>query len=140
MPDRFQNHDRRIPDLFANGYQDYGIGLLKVSCGTGIRSRLDIPGGLCSTGESVFASDLEEKHFSTKSTEDENLNTYAKNGHPVVKDMDTAAVGWVCKVLKKKFMVLKVISNVAPAGDDDVIIPQVKQYKKNQGTTAKVLK
>jgi len=95
IPDRVQNHDRRIPF----GWEDYGIGLLTVPCGRALREENKTwKAGLCSTGNSFTASPKEEEFF--------------EKHKPDVKEMEFAAIAWVCVQFDMKYFALKAITDL----------------------------
>ncbi len=88
-------HDRRIP--LPGGYEEYGYGYYKVIDGSVLAKKFNLKQGIISTGDAFDAS-LED------------LNTMKKNGVDV-KEMEAAAIAWLCQLHNIDFTALKAITD-----------------------------
>lgn len=106
---KFCFHDRRIP---LPGFDQYGMGFYP-SCDTSaIASALKLKTGTISTGNSL---DLLDK----------DMQIIGKN-QAIIKDMEAAAIAWVCQILSVPLIAIKAITDLI---DEDT--PTETQFKKN---------
>ena len=102
-------HDRRIP---IPGFQDYGRGRYPAFKTDEIASSLGLKTGAISTGNSLdmLAEDFQE----------------IKNSGAIIKDMEAAAIAWVCQTLDVPLIAMKAITDLI---DDPA--PTEEQFLKN---------
>jgi nucleoside phosphorylase len=107
-------HDRRI-DLA--GFDRYGIGSHPVLPARGLAERIGARLGIVTTGNSLDES------------EDDRRMILASGA--VVKDMEAAAVAWVCEVAGVPFLALKAVTDLVDAPE-----PTVEQFLANLATAS----
>jgi len=99
-------HDRRIS--LPGGYEEYGYGNYRVINSDIIAEKFDLKQGIISTGD-AFDAGIED------------LNIMKKNNVDV-KEMEAAAIAWVCQLNNVDFTALKVITDFVDephkTGDD----------------------
>ena len=106
---KFCFHDRRIP---LPGFDQYGMGLYP-SCDTSIIAKdLQLKTGTVSTGNSL---DLLEKDMQI-----------IEENRAIIKDMEAAAIAWVCRTLSVPMFAVKAITDLI---DEDT--PTATQFMKN---------
>lgn len=88
-------HDRRIP---LPGYEQYGLGQYPSYDTSAIAKELQLKTGAVSTGNSL---DLLEK----------DMQLIKENG-AIIKDMEAAAIAWVCQTLSVPLMSIKAITDL----------------------------
>jgi 5'-methylthioadenosine/S-adenosylhomocysteine nucleosidase len=106
---KFCFHDRRIP---LPGFDQYGMGLYS-SCDTSaIANDLKLKTGTVSTGNSL---DLLDKDMQI-----------IEANQAIIKDMEAAAIAWVCQTLAVPLIAIKAITDLI---DEDT--PTETQFMKN---------
>lgn len=93
--DRFVYHDRRVP---LPGFDDSGIGHYPAMDVSKMASQLGLPVGVVSTGSSLEKSERDIDVI-------ENYNA-------VAKEMEAAAIAWVCWIKQQPFLAIKSITNL----------------------------
>ena len=112
------NHDRRIG---IPGFDKYGIGSLSSEIDpSAMAEALGYKTGVCTTGNSLDKTD----------TDDE----YMKNNEASVKDMEAAAIAWVCKMNGLPYLGVKVITDIVDGG-----VPSHEEFMENLASAAKSL-
>ncbi len=106
---RFCFHDRRIP---LPGFDRYGMGLYPACDTSAVARELKLKTGSISTGNSL---DLLEKDMQL-----------IKENKAVIKDMEAAAIAWVCRTLSVPMFAVKAITDLI---DKDT--PPETQFMKN---------
>jgi nucleoside phosphorylase len=96
-------HDHRIP---IAGFSDYGVGHYPCADVDHLARRLDAKTGVVSTGNSLDAPDVD-------------LDLMAVNDASL-KDMEAAAVAWVCWLSGTPFFAVKVIADLVDGPADTV--------------------
>jgi len=102
IPDTLQYHDRRIP--ISDAWKEYGLGTEEPTTGEALRKFAEAAGwktGLCTTGGSL--------DYTGK---DMDVITNGSNGPAMVKEMEAAAIGWVCRTFNQKYFMIKVITDI----------------------------
>lgn len=99
-------HDRRIP--LPGGFEEYGYGNYQVISSDVLAAKCGLKQGIISTGDAFDASQ-------------EDLDTMKKNNVDV-KEMEAAAIAWVCQLNGIDFTALKAITDFVDephkTGDD----------------------
>ena len=92
---RFCFHDRRIP---LPGFDRYGMGLYPAGDISGIARDLKLKTGTISTGNSLdlLAEDLQ----------------IIRENEAIIKDMEAAAIAWVCRILSVPMLAVKAITDL----------------------------
>jgi nucleoside phosphorylase len=110
-------HDRRIP---LPGFSEYGVGLYPMPDVRKIATELGIRTGNISTGNSLdyIESDIEVMH----------------KYRGIAKDMEAAAIAWVCSLFSKPILVLKAVTDFI---DEPAKTPE--QFTQNLDMTSKRL-
>ena len=112
------NHDRRIG---IPGFDKYGIGSLSSAIDpTTMAESLGYKTGVCTSGNSLDKTE----------TDDE----YMKNNDASVKDMEAAAIAWVCKMAGLPYMGVKVITDIVDGG-----VPSHEEFMENLASAAQSL-
>ena len=112
------NHDRRIP---IPGFDTYGIGSLASEIDTSpIAEALGYKTGVCTTGNSLDTNEFDNENM--------------KKNDASVKDMEAAAIAWICKMNSVPYLGLKVITDVVDGG-----VPVHEEFMENLATAAKSL-
>ncbi len=93
--DRFVFHDRRVP---LDGFAESGIGHYPAMDVTRMANDLKLPCGVISTGSSLEKSDKDIEVI-------ERFNA-------VAKEMEAAAIAWVCWLRQQPFLAVKSITNL----------------------------
>ncbi len=93
--DRFVFHDRRVP---LEGFAESGIGHYPAMNVTQMAKDLNLPYGVISTGSSLEKSDRDIAVI-------ERFNA-------VAKEMEAAAIAWVCWLRQQPFLAVKSITNL----------------------------
>lgn len=106
---KFCFHDRRIP---IPGFEQYGIGLYPSYDTSVIAKDLQLKTGTVSTGNSL---DLLERDMQL-----------IKENRAIIKDMEAAAIAWVCRTLSVPMFAIKAITDLI---DEDT--PTETQFMKN---------
>lgn len=106
---KFCFHDRRIP---LPGFDQYGMGLYPSYDTSLIAKDLQLKTGIVSTGNSL---DLLEKDMQL-----------IEANRAIIKDMEAAAVAWVCRTLSVPMFAAKAITDLI---DEDT--PTATQFMKN---------
>lgn len=108
-------HDRRIP---LPGFEQYGMGRYACYDTSGIAAELQMKTGIISTGNSL---DLQGK----------DLQIIEEN-QAIIKDMEAAAIAWVCRTLSVPMIAIKAITDLIDKG-----APTENQFMENfhQATT-----
>merc|ERR1711964_686735 len=109
IPTSVQYHDRRI--VLPGNWINYGIGTLEMSYGQNVCRALGFNTGLCTTGNSLTTSPTEKTFFDGIVRTGLQSITQSPNGHPDVKDMEFAAIAWVCAKFDMKCFGMKGICN-----------------------------
>jgi 5'-methylthioadenosine nucleosidase len=89
------NHDRRIP---IPGFDTYGIGKLETLDASTMANDLGYKTGICTTGNSLDKTDKDDEIMKTNDA--------------TVKDMEAAAVAWVCEMHNVKYLGVKVVTDI----------------------------
>ena len=112
------NHDRRIP---IPGFDTYGVGTLgsEIDPKT-MAGALGYKTGVCTTGNSLDTNEIDDGMM--------------KNNDASVKDMEAAAIAWVCKMNNLPYLGLKVITDIVDGG-----VPVHEEFMANLATAAKSL-
>jgi 5'-methylthioadenosine nucleosidase len=112
------NHDRRIG---IPGFDKYGVGTLSSDIDPSTMAEaLGYKTGVCTTGNSLDKTD----------TDDE----YMKTNDASVKDMEAAAIAWVCKMNNVPYMGVKVITDIV-----DGSVESAEEFMENLASAAKSL-
>jgi 5'-methylthioadenosine nucleosidase len=111
------NHDRRIP---IPGFDAYGIGKLTTVNASQMAGNLGYKTGICTTGNSL---DWVEK-------DDELM----KENDASVKDMEAAAVAWICKMNDVPYLGVKVVTDIVDGGN-----PTQDEFMANLASAAESL-
>ena len=111
------NHDRRIP---IPGFTAYGVGKLESTSVESLATALDAKLGICTTGNSLDAHDVDHHHMSENEAS--------------VKDMEAAAIAWSCEMHKTPHFGVKVVTDIVD-GDK----PTEEEFFENLGAAAKSL-
>lgn len=106
---KFCFHDRRIP---LPGFDQYGMGLYPTYDTSGIAKDLQLKTGTVSTGNSL---DLLDKDMEI-----------IRANQAIIKDMEAAAIAWVCRTLSVPMIAIKAITDLI---DEDT--PTETQFIKN---------
>ncbi|MCP4342638.1 MAG: 5'-methylthioadenosine nucleosidase [Desulfobulbaceae bacterium] len=106
---KFCFHDRRIP---IPGFEQYGMGLYPSYYTSVIAKDLQLKTGTVSTGNSL---DLLERDLQL-----------IKENRAIIKDMEAAAIAWVCRTLSVPMFAIKAITDLI---DEDT--PTETQFMKN---------
>lgn len=106
---KFCFHDRRIP---IPGFEQYGMGLYPSYDTSVIANDLELKTGTVSTGNSL---DLLEKDMQL-----------IQENRAIIKDMEAAAIAWVCRTLSVPMFAIKAITDLI---DEDT--PTETQFLKN---------
>jgi len=106
---RFCFHDRRIP---LPGFDQYGMGLYPSYDTSLIAKDLQLKTGTVSTGNSL---DLLEKDMQI-----------IEGNRAIIKDMEAAAIAWVCRALAVPMFAVKAITDLI-----DEETPTATQFMKN---------
>lgn len=93
--DRFVYHDRRVP---LPGFDESGIGHYPAMDVSNMASDLELPVGVISTGSSLEKSERDIEVI-------EGYNA-------VAKEMEAAAIAWVCWIRQQPFLAIKSITNL----------------------------
>eukprot|EP01025_Chloroclados_australasicus_P051608 TRINITY_DN6016_c0_g1_i1.p2 TRINITY_DN6016_c0_g1~~TRINITY_DN6016_c0_g1_i1.p2 ORF type:complete len:281 (-),score=35.35 TRINITY_DN6016_c0_g1_i1:974-1714(-) len=114
----FQNHDRRIP---IPGFDKYGIGHMPAyPCPNMVKS-LGLKEGRVSSSNSLDYTDK--------------CMELMKGGQTAVKEMEAAAVAWICGMFNKPLIALKSITDIV----DGNRVPQ-EEFLENLASAAQALK
>ena len=111
------NHDRRIP---IPGFDTYGIGKMETLNATTMADKLGYKTGICTTGNSLDKVDKDDEIM--------------KENDASVKDMEAAAIAWVCKMNDLPYLGVKVVTDIVDGG-----IPTQDEFMENLHTAAKSL-
>eukprot|EP01024_Parvocaulis_polyphysoides_P073795 TRINITY_DN9517_c0_g1_i9.p1 TRINITY_DN9517_c0_g1~~TRINITY_DN9517_c0_g1_i9.p1 ORF type:complete len:246 (-),score=41.28 TRINITY_DN9517_c0_g1_i9:176-913(-) len=114
----FQNHDRRIP---LPGFDKYGIGITNAHPCPNMVKALGLKEGRVSSSNSL---DYTEKCMDIM-----------KQGNTAVKEMEAAAVAWVCGMFNKPLIALKSITDIVD-GDR----PAQEEFLENLQSASQALK
>ncbi len=106
---RFCFHDRRIP---LPGFDQYGMGLYPAYDTATMANDLHLKTGTISTGNSL---DLLDKDMQI-----------IQENQAIIKDMEAAAIAWVCRTLSVPMIAIKAITDLI---DEDS--PTATQFTKN---------
>lgn len=106
---KFCFHDRRIP---LPGFDQYGMGLYPTYDTSAIAKDLQLKTGTVSTGNSL---DLLDKDMQI-----------IRANQAIIKDMEAAAIAWVCQTLSVPMIAIKAITDLI---DEDT--PTETQFMKN---------
>jgi 5'-methylthioadenosine/S-adenosylhomocysteine nucleosidase len=93
--DKVCYHDRRIP--IPGGYEPYGVGNYTVINSDNIAKMFDIKQGVISTGDAFDFTETDLKMMN--------------ENNAVVKEMEAAAIAWVCSLYKVDFTAIKAITD-----------------------------
>lgn len=88
-------HDRRIP--IPGGYEEYGLGNYKVINSDLISQKFNLKQGVISTGDSFDISEADKRIMQQNNVE--------------VKEMEAAAIAWVCSLYNVDFTAIKAITD-----------------------------
>jgi len=112
------NHDRRIG---IPGFVEYGIGGLSSEIDpAAMAEALGYKTGVCTTGNSLDKTDKDDE--------------YMKENDASVKDMEAAAIAWVCKLSGLPYMGVKVITDIVDGG-----VPSHEEFMENLSSAAQSL-
>jgi len=106
---RFSFHDRRIP---LPGFDQYGMGFYPAYDTSAVARELKLKTGAVSTGNSL---DLLEKDMQI-----------IQANQAIIKDMEAAAIAWVCRTLSVPMFAVKAITDLI---DEDA--PPETEFMKN---------
>jgi nucleoside phosphorylase len=106
---RFSFHDRRIP---LPGFDQYGMGFYPAYDTSAVAHELKLKTGAVSTGNSL---DLLEKDMQI-----------IQANQAIIKDMEAAAIAWVCRTLSVPMFAVKAITDLI---DEDA--PPETEFMKN---------
>jgi len=113
------NHDRRIG---IPGFDTYGIGSLQTDVDPStMAAALGYKTGVCTTGNSLDKTETDDDYMKNKNDAS-------------VKDMEAAAIAWVCKMSGLPYMGVKVITDIVDGG-----IPSGEEFLENLASAAKSL-
>lgn len=116
--DRFYFHHRRIP---LPGFAEYGHGGYPAADTSAMATDLQLPMAIISTGDSL---DLAEEDLSL-----------IQNHHATIKDMEAAAIAWVCMQYQLPMFAIKSITDLI---DDPT--PTGPEFLKNLAIATKNLR
>ena len=88
-------HDRRIP--IPGGYEEYGLGNYKVIDSDLISQKFNLKQGIISTGDAFDISEADSRIMLQNNVE--------------VKEMEAAAIAWVCSLYNVNFTAIKAITD-----------------------------
>lgn len=88
-------HDRRIP--IPGGYEEYGIGNYTVINSDFLAQKFDLKQGVISTGDAFDISEADSRIMQQNNVE--------------VKEMEAAAIAWVCSIYNIDFTAIKAITD-----------------------------
>ena len=111
------HHDRRIP---LPGFDNYGFGSHCAAKSINLAKHLECKVGVCTTSNSL---DHTEKDDEVMIANDASI-----------KEMEAAAVAWVCEQVKVPMIAVKVITDIVDAGK-----PSHEQFLDNLATAALTL-
>ena len=111
------NHDRRIP---IPGFDTYGIGKTSSTSTPALQSLLGFKSGVVSSGNSLDYTDR--------------CMEIMKEHGAAVKEMEAAAIAWICEINKKPFLCVKSITDIV-----DGSRPAHEEFLENLGTAARSL-
>jgi len=93
--DKVCYHDRRIP--IPGGYKPYGIGNYPVINSDILAKKFNLKQGVISTGDAFDFTETDLRMM--------------KENNAVVKEMEAAAIAWVCSLYKVDFTAIKAITD-----------------------------
>lgn len=108
------NHDRRIA---IPGFTEYGVGRLDAAPVAGLAAHLDAKLGVCTTGNSLDAHDVDRKLM--------------RENDASVKDMEAAGIAWAAEMWGTPYFGVKVVTDIVD-GDQ----PSHEEFMENLGTAA----
>lgn len=112
------NHDRRIG---IPGFDKYGIGSLSSEFDPApMADSLGYKTGVCTSGNSLDSTETDDKHM--------------KDNDASVKDMEAAAIAWVCKMNNLPYLGVKVITDLV-----DGEVENAEAFLENLASAAKSL-
>lgn len=111
------NHDRRIP---IPGFDSYGIGKTSSTSTPALQASLGFKSGVVSSGNSLDYTDK--------------CLVIMNEHEAAVKEMEAAAIAWVCGIYKKPFVCVKSITDIV-----DGSRPAHEEFLENLGTAARSL-
>lgn len=92
-------HDRRIP---LPGFDQYGMGRYACYDTSVIAAELQLKTGIISSGNSL---DMQDKDFQI-----------IEDNQAIIKDMEAAAIAWVCRMLSVPMVAIKAITDLIDKG------------------------
>mgnify|MGYP006291761495 CR=1 FL=1 len=111
LGEKFVYHDRRIP---LPQFEEYGIGGYKGINTDKIAEDLNLKQGVVSSGNSLDETQKDREMMLKQNTS--------------VKDMEAAAVSWICKIYDIPFISLKVVTDLVD-GKDKVQDDFIKNFR-----------
>ena len=111
------NHDRHIP---IPGFDMYGIGKTSSTATPVLQASLGFKSGVVSSGNSLDYTDK--------------CMDIMKEHQAAVKEMEAAAISWVCEINKLPFLCVKSITDIV-----DGSRPAQEEFLENLGTAARSL-
>ena len=126
LVDEVKYHDRRIP---IPTFTKYGVGAIRTAETPNMRKTLkDLKGGVCSTGNSLDATEVDREMMSRNDAS--------------VKEMEAAAVAKVCEMFDVPFVCVKAITDIVDgphAAEKEFLENLAMAGKRLQETVPKVL-
>ncbi len=113
----FRHHDRRIT---IPGWDDYAKGHHKAHGVPNMVSELGFKEGIVTTGNSLDFNDTDMKIM--------------KENEATVKDMEAAAIAWVCEQARTPFFAMKVVTDIVDGG-----VATHEEFMANLGKAAQSL-
>eukprot|EP01023_Acetabularia_acetabulum_P060301 TRINITY_DN7247_c0_g1_i2.p1 TRINITY_DN7247_c0_g1~~TRINITY_DN7247_c0_g1_i2.p1 ORF type:complete len:247 (+),score=51.12 TRINITY_DN7247_c0_g1_i2:277-1017(+) len=114
----FQNHDRRIP---LPGFDKYGIGHTKAHPCPNMVKSLGLKEGIVSSSNSLDYTDK--------------CMELMRQGATAVKEMEAAAIAWICGMFNKPLIALKSITDIV-----DGSRPAQEEFMENLQSASEALK
>lgn len=112
-----RHHDRRIT---IPGWDDYAKGHHKSMEVPNLIAKLGFKSGVVTTGNSLDATDIDRQIM--------------QDNDASVKDMEAAAIAWVCEQAEKPFFALKIVTDIV-----DGTVPTNEEFMANLGKAAESL-
>lgn len=111
------HHDRRIP---IPGFDTFGIGKMDTLDPSTMAQALGFKTGLCTTGNSLDKVDKDDELMLANDAS--------------VKDMEAAAIAWVCRMCQVPYLGVKVVTDIVDGG-----IPTQEEFLANLASAAQSL-
>lgn len=111
------HHDRRIP---IPGFDTFGMGKMDTLDPSTMAQALGFKTGLCTTGNSLDKVDKDDELMLANDAS--------------VKDMEAAAIAWVCRMCQVPYLGVKVVTDIVDGG-----IPTQEEFLANLASAAQSL-